>query len=71
MKHTARLSLNKETLAALTDDDLSGVAGASATAAVTCYTCTCRSCVECLIYISPSLPDTACVPEITFRTICR
>ena len=71
MKRTARLSLKKETLAALSGDDLSGVVGADASA-VTCYSCvSCQSCVPCLIYIEPSLPNTACVPEITFRTICR
>lgn len=69
MKRTARLSLKKETLATLTVDDLSGVAGADASAGPTCYTCTCRSCLDCLI--GATLPDTACVPEITFRTICR
>lgn len=70
MKRTVRLSLKKETLAALTSDDLSGVAGAAS--AATCVSCpTCQSCIECLIYIGPSLPDTACFPEITFRTICR
>lgn len=71
MKRKVRLSLNKETLAELCGDDLSGVAGAGATAAVTCYSCTCRSCLECVIEVGPSLPDTACMPEITFRTICR
>ena len=70
MKRSA-LSLKKETLADLTGDDLSGVAGGTVSAGPTCYTCTCRSCVECLIYIEPSLPNTACMPEITFRTICR
>ncbi len=69
MKRSARLTLKKETLADLSGDDLSGVAGAVATAAVTCYTCTCRSCLECLI--GPTLPDNECLPEITFRTICR
>lgn len=70
MKRSRELTLKKETLVALTDDVLSGVAGASATFGVTCYTCTCRSCVDC-IAIGPTLPDNDCMPNITFRTVCE
>lgn len=70
MKRTARLTLKRETLAELSGADLSGVAGAAAPSSPTCVDCpTDRSCLECLI--GATLPDTACVPEITFRTICR
>lgn len=69
MKRSVRLTLAKETLAELTAEDLGGVAAGTATEALTCYTCSCRSCVECLL--GPTLPDNACVPEITFRTACR
>ena len=69
MKRSRSLALKKETLVALTDDVLSGLAGASATFGPTCYTCTCRSCLECLI--GPSLPDNACMPDVTFRTACE
>ncbi len=69
MKRSARLTLKKETLADLTGADLSIVAAASV--GPTCYTCTCRSCLDCLIDVAPTLLNTACVPEITFRTICR
>ena len=69
MKRSVRLTLAKETLAELTADDLGGVAAGAATAGPTCYTCSCRSCVDCLI--GPTLPDDACMPEITFRTACR
>ncbi len=72
MKRSVRLALKKETLSALTGDELGGVAaGSAASGTPSCFTCTCRSCLDCLIHVEPSLPDTSCVPEITFRTLCR
>ncbi len=69
MKRSVRLTLKKETLADLSGEDLSGVAGGATSPGPTCYTCTCNSCVECLF--GSTLPFTECLPEITFRTICR
>lgn len=67
MKRSVRLTLKKETLADLTGDDLSSVAGGSA--GPTCYNCpTDRSCVDCLI--GESLPFPGCIPGFTNKTIC-
>lgn len=53
MKRSVRLSLKKETLSALTGDDLSAVAGAADNSAVTCYSCP----IGCIIQIDSYSDD--------------
>ena len=64
MKRSVRLSLKKETLAALTTDDMRGVAGAVAESRGTCYTC-----LDCLIEVHPSVlaPTNCCQGIPTFH----